>query len=150
MGWLTRHQSLSKTKSKSTNRARISSSYKIMSVDGTEVALPQSRSLAIQFCGRRIISWKLLIINISISGFIIVGENLSRADENTNIRLWIFYLLLAYASVVLFSAIMHRTLFKNRATQPVPLWMALAFQFRFGSIFATVYQLGIVAAKVPV
>lgn len=121
-----------------------------MSVDDTEVALPQSRSLAIRFCGRWIISWKLLIINILISGFIIVGGDLSRADENTSIRLWLFYLLLAYASVVLFSTIIHRTLFKNRATQPVPLWMVLAFQFVFGSIFATVYQLGIVASRVPV
>ena len=100
----------------------------------------QNRSLIQRFCGRWLISWKLLAINIFLSMFLIIGGDLSRSDENTNIKLYVIFWLLGYLLVISFAAIMHLTIFKNRALQPAPLWMVIAYQIGLSALFTVSYQ----------
>ncbi len=107
-----------------------------------DVAPIQNRSLTQRFCGRWIISWRLLAINIFLSILPIAGGDLSRSDENTNVKLYVTFWLLGYLLVILFAAIMHLTLFKNRALQPTPLWMVISYQIILSTLFTASYQFG--------
>ena len=72
--------------------------------------------------------------------FLIIGGDLSRSDENTNIKLYVIFWLLGYLLVISFAAIMHLTIFKNRALQPAPLWMVIAYQIGLSALFTVSYQ----------
>ena len=72
--------------------------------------------------------------------FLIIGGDLSRSDENTNIKLYVIFWLLGYLLVISFAAIMHLTIFKNRALQPAPLWMVVAYQIGLSALFTVSYQ----------
>ena len=72
--------------------------------------------------------------------FLIIGGDLSRSDENTNIKLYVIFWLLGYLLVISFAAIMHLTIFKNRALQPAPLWMVVAYQIGLSTLFTVSYQ----------
>ena len=111
-----------------------------MPANPIDVAPIQSRSLIQRVCGRWLISWKLLAINISLSVFLIVGGDLSRSDESTNLTLYVTFWMLGYLLIILFAAIMHLTIFKNRALQPAPLWMVIAYQIGLSTLFTVSYQ----------
>ena len=111
-----------------------------MPANPIDVAPIQNRSLIQRVCGRWLISWKLLAINIFLSMFLIIGGDLSRSDENTNIKLYVIFWLLGYLLVISFAAIMHLTIFKNRALQPAPLWMVIAYQIGLSALFTVSYQ----------
>lgn len=108
-----------------------------------------NRSLAQQFGGRWLISWKLLAINIFLSMFLIVGGELSRSDKNTNLKLYVTFWVLGYFLVISFAAIMHLTIFKSRALRPAPLWMIIAYQVILSTLFTAAYQLGCQVAGIP-
>ena len=111
-----------------------------MQTNPIDVAPIQSRSLIQRFCGRWLISWKLFAINIFLSMFLIAGGDFSRADENTNIKLYVTFLLLGYLLIISFAAIMHLTLFKNRASRPPPLWTVVSYQIVLSTLFTISYQ----------
>ena len=113
-----------------------------MPANPIDVAPIQNRSLIQRVCGRWLISWKLLAINIIVSILPIAGGDFSRSDENTNIKLYVTFWLLGYLLVILFAAIMHLTMFKNRASQPAPLWMAVSYQIILSTLFTASYQFG--------
>ena len=113
-----------------------------MQTNPIDVAPIQNRSLIQRFCGRWLISWKLLAINIFLSMFLIIGGDLSRSDQNTNIKLYVIFWLLGYLLVISFAAIMHLTIFKDRALHPAPLWMAISYQVILGTLFTVSYQFG--------
>ena len=113
-----------------------------MPANPIDVAPIQNRSLIQRGCGRWLISWKLLAINIIVSILPIAGGDFSRSDENTNIKLYVTFWLLGYLLVILFAAIMHLTMFKNRASQPAPLWMAVSYQIILSTLFTASYQFG--------
>ncbi len=48
--------------------------------------------------------------------------------------------MLGYLLIILFAAIMHLTIFKNRALQPAPLWMVIAYQIGLSTLFTVLYQ----------
>ena len=111
-----------------------------MPANPIDVAPIQSRSLIQRVCGRWLISWKLLAINISLSVFLIIGGDLSRSNENTKLTLYVTFWMLGYLLIILFAAIMHLTIFKNRALQPAPLWMVIAYQIGLSTLFTVSYQ----------
>jgi hypothetical protein len=113
-----------------------------MQTNHIDMAPIQNRSLIQRFCGRWLISWRLLAINIFLSIFLIAGGDLSRSDENTNIKLYVTFWMLGYLLVILFAAIMHLTLFKNRALHPAPLWMVISYQIILSTLFTVSYQFG--------
>ena len=76
-----------------------------MPTNPIDVAPIHNRSLIQRFCGRWLISWRLLAINIFLSMFLIVGGDLSRSDENTNIKLYVIFWLLGYFLIISFAAI---------------------------------------------
>ena len=111
-----------------------------MPANPIDVAPIQSRSLIQRVCGRWLISWKLLAINISLSVFLIIGGDLSRSNENTKLTLYVTFWMLGYLLIILFAALMHLTIFKNRALQPAPLWMVIAYQIGLSTLFTVSYQ----------
>ena len=111
-----------------------------MPANPIDVAPIQSRSLIKRVCGRWLISWKLLAINISLSVFLIIGGDLSRSNENTKLTLYVTFWMLGYLLIILFAAIMHLTIFKNRALQPAQLWMVIAYQIGLSTLFTVLYQ----------
>lgn len=118
-----------------------------MPANPTDIAPTQIRSLTQRLCGRWLISWKLLIVNISLSLFIIIGGDLFRSGQGNSgdgfdRNQYVTYWMAGYVLVVSFAAIMHLTLFKNRALRPVPFWMAITYQFVFSMLFTVSYQLG--------
>jgi signal transduction histidine kinase len=113
-----------------------------MQTNHIDMAPIQNRSLIQRFCGRWLISWRLLAINIFLSIFLIAGGDLSRSDENTNIKLYVTFWLLGYLLVISFAAIMHLTIFKNRALHPAPLWMVISYQIILSTLFTVSYQFG--------
>ncbi len=74
--------------------------------------------------------------------FLIAGGDFSRADENTNIKLYVTFLLLGYLLIISFAVIMHLTLFKNRASRPPPLWTVVSYQIVLSTLFTISYQFG--------
>ena len=81
--------------------------------------------------------------------FLIVGGDLSRSDENTNIKLYVIFWLLGYFLIISFAAIMHLTLFKNRALRPAPLWMVISYQIVLSTLFTVSYQFGCGISDLP-
>ena len=120
-----------------------------MPANPIDVAPIHNRSLIQRVCGRWLISWRLLAINIFLSMFLIVGGDLSRSDENTNIKLYVTFWLLGYFLVISFAAIMHLTIFKNRALRPAPIWMVIAYQIGLSALFTVSYQFGCGISDLP-
>ena len=109
----------------------------------------QNRSLVQRICGRWLISWRLISINIFLSLIVIIGGDLSRANENTNLKLYVAFWMLGYFLVGSLALTMHRTLFKNRSVQDAPLWMVTAYQITFSALFTAAYQFGCQIAGLP-
>lgn len=101
--------------------------------------------------GRWVISWQAYTIGVVLHVVLVAGTGGSLGAEPTNPRqspYWLLLAVIASLAVGGYALVVNYTAFRNKRTQLVPLWQAVAFHVGVGCIFAFTLLFG--STRLPV
>ena len=110
-----------------------------------ESDLGATRTLQQRIGGRWAISWQTFAITAVLGVFsLFAGEQYAFADTTIFLK-WLLLSSIAVAALAVFLVLLSATLFRNRRSHPLPVWVVVIADGLFGVIFSVVVGIGIEA-----